>query len=77
MVCGLDFDYPEWLYKTAMYIAAFGTLLFVVFVFVYSSASSAEVPNNTLITTSLWLLISGVILVVPAIIIFFTRSSDY
>ena len=51
MVCGLDFDYPEWLYKTAMYIAAFGTLLFVVFVFVYSSASSAEVPNNTLITT--------------------------
>ncbi len=77
MVCGLDFDYPEWLYKTVMYIAALGALIFVVFIFIYSSASSAEIPNNTLITASLWILISGVILIVPAIIVFFTRSSDY
>ncbi|MHA1198791.1 MAG: hypothetical protein ACTSQF_05490 [Candidatus Heimdallarchaeaceae archaeon] len=77
MVCGFDFDYPEWFYKTVMYLAAIGALIAVVFIFVYSSASSAEVPNNTLITASLWTLISGVILIVPAIIVFFTRSSDY
>ena len=68
MVCGFDFDYPNWLYRTVMIIAGIGTLLFVINVFIYSS-------NQTQVT--LWLLISGVILIIPAIIVFFTRSSYY
>ena len=77
MVCGLDFDYPEWFYKASMYIAALGILIFIVFMFIYSSASGAEEPNNALIKASLWLLISGAIMIVPAIIVYFTRSSNY
>ena len=68
MVCGLDFDYPNWLYKTVMTIAVIGILLFVINVFIYSSRQDK---------VTLWLLIGGVILVVPAIIVFFIRSSDY
>ncbi len=68
MVCGLDFDYPNWLYKTVMTIAVIGILLFVINVFIYSSRQDK---------VTLWLLIGGVILIIPAIIVFFTRSSDY
>ncbi len=68
MVCGFDFDYPNWLYRTVMIIAGAGILLFVINVFLYSSRQDQ---------ITLWLLIVGVILVVPAIIVFFTRSSDY
>ena len=77
MVCGFDFDYPNWLYRTVTILALLGGIMFIVFMFVYTSASNAAVPNNTLITTSLWLLISGVLIIVPWIIVFFTRSSDY
>jgi len=73
MVCGLDFDYPDWFYKTSIGVAIVGILMFIVSVFIFSSAEA----GTTKYTVTMWLLVAGAILVVPAIIVFFTRSSDY
>ena len=73
MVCGLDFDYPEWFYKTSIGVSIAGIVMFIVSVFFFSSA---EVGSMTYEVTR-WLLVAGAVLVLPAIFVFFTRSSDY
>ncbi len=73
MVCGLDFDYPNWFYKTTIGIAIAGILMFVVSIFIFSSAE----VGTTAYDVTRWLLVAGAILIVPAIVVFFTRSSEY
>ena len=73
MVCGLDIDYPNWFYKTTMGVAIIGILMFVVSIFIFSSAEQGSVTYDV----TRWLLIAGAIMIVPAIFVYFTRSSEY
>lgn len=73
MVCGLDFDYPDWFYKSSIGVAIAGIVLFIVSIFIFSSAD----PESMTYEVTRWLLVAGAVLVLPAIFVFFTRSSDY
>lgn len=58
MVCGLDFDYPNLLYRTATILALLGDMMFIVFIFIYTTASNAAVTiKNYLRTISISVII--------------------